>query len=301
MTDVLYVLISWRRSCRPGPARRRARPVSAVVPALGSSRPCSRCSPSPCRCFAATSPTSTPRPGHLAVERVAYRVLRVDPDADQHWRSYALSVLGFSLVGVLVLFALRPAAAAPAAVARLRRRCPPTAPGTPRSRFVTNTNWQWYSGEAAPGHLMQMSGLTVQNFVSAAVGMAVAAAFARGLARSRQRRPDRQLLGRPGPRRAPGAAADLASSRRSCSWSPRRRPEPRRAARRCSTLDRRHPGRDRRPGRQPGGDQGARHQRRRLLQRQLRPPVREPDAVHQPARDLPAAADPVRDGAGPSA
>jgi K+-transporting ATPase ATPase A chain len=50
--------------------------------------------------------------------------------------------------------------------------------------FVTNTNWQWYSGEAALGHLMQMSGLTVQNFVSAGVGMAVAAAFARGLARS---------------------------------------------------------------------------------------------------------------------
>ena len=50
--------------------------------------------------------------------------------------------------------------------------------------FVTNTNWQWYSGEAAIGHLMQMSGLTVQNFVSAGVGMAVAAAFARGLART---------------------------------------------------------------------------------------------------------------------
>ncbi len=50
--------------------------------------------------------------------------------------------------------------------------------------FVTNTNWQWYSGEAALGHLMQMAGLTVQNFVSAAVGMAVAAAFARALARS---------------------------------------------------------------------------------------------------------------------
>ena len=49
---------------------------------------------------------------------------------------------------------------------------------------MTNTNWQWYSGEAAIGHLMQMSGLTVQNFVSAGVGMAVAAAFARGLART---------------------------------------------------------------------------------------------------------------------
>lgn len=120
---------------------------------------------------------------HLAVERVTYRALRLDPDADQHWRTYALSVLGFSLVGVLVLFGF----------GRLQQHLPlslgfaalPTegAWNTAVS-FVTNTNWQWYSGEAAVGHLMQMSGLTVQNFVSAGVGMAVAAAFARALARS---------------------------------------------------------------------------------------------------------------------
>jgi K+-transporting ATPase ATPase A chain len=120
---------------------------------------------------------------HLAVERAAYRVLRVDPDADQHWRSYALSVLGFSAVGVLALYA----------VGRLQQHLPLSLgfPALPADgawntavSFVTNTNWQWYSGEAAIGHLMQMSGLTVQNFVSAAVGMAVAAAFARGLARA---------------------------------------------------------------------------------------------------------------------
>jgi potassium-transporting ATPase potassium-binding subunit len=120
---------------------------------------------------------------HLAVERGAYRVLRVDPDADQHWRTYALSVLGFSLVGVLVLYAF----------GRLQQHLPLSlgsgalpADGAWNTAvsFVTNTNWQWYSGEAALGHLVQMSGLTVQNFVSAAVGMAVAAAFARSLARS---------------------------------------------------------------------------------------------------------------------
>ncbi len=120
---------------------------------------------------------------HLAVERVAYRVLRVDPDADQHWRSYAMSVLGFSLVGILLLFGL----------GRLQQHLPLSLgfPALPTEgawntavSFVTNTNWQWYSGEAAIGHLMQMSGLTVQNFVSAGVGMAVAAAFARGLART---------------------------------------------------------------------------------------------------------------------
>lgn len=121
---------------------------------------------------------------HLAPERVAYRLLRVDPDADQHWRSYALSVLGFSLVGILVLFAfgrlqqVLPLSLGYAAL-------PSDGAWNTAVSFVTNTNWQWYSGESTLGHLMQMSGLTVQNFASAAVGMAVAAAFARGLARTR--------------------------------------------------------------------------------------------------------------------
>ncbi|WP_395658910.1 potassium-transporting ATPase subunit KdpA [Nocardioides sp.] len=120
---------------------------------------------------------------HLAVERASYRVIRVDPDADQHWRTYAMAVLGFSLVGVLALYAL----------GRLQQHLPLSlgfsalpADGAWNTAvsFVTNTNWQWYSGEVSTGHLMQMSGLTVQNFVSAAVGMSVAAALARGLARN---------------------------------------------------------------------------------------------------------------------
>jgi potassium-transporting ATPase potassium-binding subunit len=120
---------------------------------------------------------------HLAVERVTYRVLRVDPDADQHWRSYAQSTLGLSLVGILVLYGF----------GRLQQHLPLSLgfPALPADgawntavSFVTNTDWQWYSGEAALGHLMQMSGLTVQNFVSAAVGLAVAAALARGLGRT---------------------------------------------------------------------------------------------------------------------
>jgi K+-transporting ATPase ATPase A chain len=117
---------------------------------------------------------------HLAVERASYRLLRVDPDANQHWRTYAMSVLGFSLAGILFLFAF----------GRLQSYLPLSLgfPGLPSDgawntavSFVTNTNWQWYSGEAAVGHLFQMSGLAVQNFVSAGVGIAVAAAFARGL------------------------------------------------------------------------------------------------------------------------
>lgn len=121
---------------------------------------------------------------HLLPERATYRLLRVDPDADQSWRAYALSVLGFSLVGLLLLYGL----------GRLQQHLPLSLGFDPLPAdgawntavsFVANTNWQWYSGEAAAGHLLQAAGLTVQNFVSAAVGMSVAAAFARGLARSR--------------------------------------------------------------------------------------------------------------------
>ncbi|GAA4744247.1 potassium-transporting ATPase subunit KdpA [Nocardioides endophyticus] len=120
---------------------------------------------------------------HLAVERTSYRFLRVDPDADQHWKTYAMSALGFSLVSLLLLYALGrlqdhlPLSLGFAAL-------PSDGAWNTAVSFVANTNWQWYSGEVTIGHLMQMSGLTVQNFVSAAVGMAVAAAFARGLARS---------------------------------------------------------------------------------------------------------------------
>ncbi|WP_134740652.1 potassium-transporting ATPase subunit KdpA [Nocardioides sp. 503] len=124
-------------------------------------------------------------PTHLRVESAAYRVLRLDPEADQHWRTYTVSLLGFSLVSILALFGL----------GRLQQHLPLSlgfsalpsdgAWNTAVS-FVTNTNWQWYSGEVTVGHLMQMSGLSVQNFVSAAVGMAAAAAFARGLARSQR-------------------------------------------------------------------------------------------------------------------
>ena len=122
-------------------------------------------------------------PKHLRIERVGYRTLRVDPDADQRWSTYLLSVLGFSLASVLVLYGLE----------RLQDRLPLSlgfAPMDPAGAwntavsFTTNTNWQWYSGEAAAGHLLQMAGLAVQNFLSAAVGIAVVVALIRGFARS---------------------------------------------------------------------------------------------------------------------
>ncbi len=121
---------------------------------------------------------------HSRGERLLYRAIGADPNTEQTWGSYARSVLAFSAVSVLLLFTLQ----------LVQGRLPlhlndPATPMTPALAwntaisFVTNTNWQAYSGESTQGHLVQMAGLAVQNFVSAAVGMAVAMAFIRGLAR----------------------------------------------------------------------------------------------------------------------
>ena len=117
-------------------------------------------------------------------ERVIYRVMGVDPTADQRWPVYARSLLVFSGVCVLGLYALL----------RLQPNLPlslgfpgvaPDQAFNTAASFTTNTNWQSYSGESTMGHLAQMAGLAVQNFVSAAVGMAVAVALVRGFVRSR--------------------------------------------------------------------------------------------------------------------
>ncbi|MEV4091603.1 potassium-transporting ATPase subunit KdpA [Streptosporangium saharense] len=120
-------------------------------------------------------------PRHLAVERLIYRLAGVRPEAGQSWSAYARAVLAFSAVSVLLLYGMQ----------RLQDRLllslgMPPVPGhvawNTAVSFVTNTNWQAYSGESTMGHLVQMAGLAVQNFVSAAVGMAVAIALVRGLA-----------------------------------------------------------------------------------------------------------------------
>jgi len=118
------------------------------------------------------------------VERVLYRLMGVDPQADQRWPVYARSLLAFSAVSVLGLFALlRLQAHLPLSLG-LPGVAPDQAFNTAAS-FVTNTNWQSYSGESTMGHLAQMAGLAVQNFASAAVGIAVAVALIRGFTRSR--------------------------------------------------------------------------------------------------------------------
>jgi potassium-transporting ATPase potassium-binding subunit len=118
------------------------------------------------------------------IEKLAYRIIGANPKAQQPWFAYARSVLAFSAVSVLFLFFFE----------LLQDKLPlhlhnPVTPMTPSLAwntavsFVTNTNWQAYSGESTQGHLVQMAGLAVQNFVSAAVGMAVAIALVRGFVR----------------------------------------------------------------------------------------------------------------------
>ena len=117
-------------------------------------------------------------------EGFIYRMIGADPKSEQTWGAYARSVLAFSAVSVIFLFLLQ----------LVQGKLPlhlndPATPMTPALAwntavsFVANTNWQAYSGESTQGHLVQMAGLAVQNFASAAVGMAVAMAFVRGLAR----------------------------------------------------------------------------------------------------------------------
>ena len=119
------------------------------------------------------------------VERLIYRICGVDPDSEQRWTTYALSLLAFSLAGVVVLYGLlRLQGHLPLNPDHMKGVGPALSFNTAVS-FVTNTNWQNYAGESTLSHLTQMAGLTVQNFVSAAVGIAVAVALIRGLTRKR--------------------------------------------------------------------------------------------------------------------
>jgi potassium-transporting ATPase potassium-binding subunit len=125
-------------------------------------------------------------PKHLRVERALYRVLRVDPDGEQRWQTYAAAVLGFSFVSVVLLYLLqRLQPLLPFALGRgVDGEIPPAMAFDNAVSFVTNTNWQSYVPEQVAGHGVQMLGFTVQNFVSAAVGLAVAIALTRAFLRS---------------------------------------------------------------------------------------------------------------------
>ena len=119
------------------------------------------------------------------VERLLYRLTGVDPDREQRWPTYATSLLAFSAVSVIALYALQRFQGSlpfnPTGVDGV----PPALAFNTAVSFVTNTNWQNYAAENTMSHLTQMVGLAVQNFVSAAVGLAVAVALIRGLVRRR--------------------------------------------------------------------------------------------------------------------
>ncbi len=116
-------------------------------------------------------------------ERGIYRLCGIDPAAQMSWKQYALCLLLFNALGALALYALQ---RWQAWLPLNPQRFPGVSPGSSFNTavsFITNTNWQGYSGESAMSYLTQMAGLTVQNFLSAASGMVVAIALIRGLAR----------------------------------------------------------------------------------------------------------------------
>src|SRR5215470_19479944 len=123
---------------------------------------------------------------HWKLERGIFKLTGIDPTVDQTWGGYLRSMLAFSAVSVLFLYGMQ----------RLQHyllqfvgphmaNVPTDTAWNTAVSFVTNTNWQNYAGEATMGYLVQQAGLMVQQFMSAAVGLAVAIAMIRGLTRSK--------------------------------------------------------------------------------------------------------------------
>lgn len=121
---------------------------------------------------------------HLRPEKWIYKAIGADPDTRMRWPAYLRGVLAFSVVSVLFLYLLQRVQGSLPGSLGFVSIDPDQAFNTAAS-FVANTNWQSYYGEQAMGHVVQTGGLAVQNFVSAAVGIAVAVALVRGFARSR--------------------------------------------------------------------------------------------------------------------
>ncbi|MFC9731659.1 potassium-transporting ATPase subunit KdpA [Streptomyces roseolus] len=121
---------------------------------------------------------------HLKPEKWIYKAIGANPSVEMRWPAYLRGVLAFSAVSVLFLYLLQRVQGSLPGSLGFVSIDPDQAFNTAAS-FVANTNWQSYYGEQAMGHVVQTGGLAVQNFVSAAVGMAVAVALVRGFARSR--------------------------------------------------------------------------------------------------------------------
>ena len=214
------------------------------------------------------------------IEVLVYKVCGVREDQEQRWTQYTASVLVFSLFAFLFPYALM----------RLQGLLPfnpqgfgagqvsPDQSFNTAMSFMTNTNWQWYSGESTMSYLVQMAALAVQNFVSAAAGIAVAIALIRGFARHETDKIGNFWVDLT--RATLYVLIPISIVAALVLVLARRHPE----------LPSLHGGEDGRrrdaddragTGRVAGRHQAARHERRRLLQRQLGASVREPDAVHE--------------------
>ena len=163
------------------------------------------------------------------VERLTYRVLRVDPGAEQDWKDYAKSLLLFSVFSWVVLYLILRTQGIQPFNPEGFHSGPWDVSFNTASSFVSNTNWQYYGGETTLTYFAQMAGLTVQNFVTPAVGVCVAARAGPRHRRSHRRRA-RQLLAGPDPRPLLRAAAAL-GDRRAGPRLPGRGPDPRRRRR----------------------------------------------------------------------
>ena len=237
----------------------------------------------------------------LPVENAIYRLCGIDPEGEQRWNIYALSLLAFSLAGVLLSYLfLRLQGHLPFNPDHMKG-VPPALSFNTAISFLTNTNWQAYGGESTMSHLSQMFALVVQQFLSAAVGMAVAVAFIRALIRRRSttmgsfwvdvvRSTTRVLL----PISfifafvfmSQGVIQNFHASKTVTTVASQTNPSTGQVSQ-TQTI--------------PGGpvasqqlDRGAGRQRRRLLQRERRAPVREPEPDHQRALVLAGRDDPVR-------
>ena len=205
---------------------------------------------------------------HLRAEKAIYRVTGINPDAEQSWGSYLRSVLAFSGVSVVFLYVfLRIQQHIGIGHAYAVPKMGSSQAFNTAASFVTNTNWQSYSGENALGYVVQATGLAVQNFASAAVGIAVAITLVRGFVRRRTgelgnfwvdltRTCIRLLL----PVSFLFAIVFIAGGAVQ-NWH---------SYLHVTTLTGGSQTHHRRSGRQPGGHQTVRHQRRRLPECQLR-------------------------------
>jgi K+-transporting ATPase A subunit len=234
----------------------------------------------------------TPTLGWL--ERLTYKASGVDPQREMRWTEYAVATLLFNLTGLLVLYALqRTQGLLPLNPAELGAVSPDSSWNTAVS-FATNTNWQGYGGESTVSYLTQMLGLAVQNFVSAATGIAVLAALARAFSRKQAgtignfwtdlTRSTLYIL-------LPLSfilALALVSQGVVQTFGPYVKAQTVEKMEYEENKEKKtHAGAGPADGSRglAGRDQAARHQRRRLLQRELFAPVRERDAALELPRD----------------